>query len=149
MAEPLVSDALWTLIAPLLPERPPRPKGSRPPLDDRKALEGIVFVLRTGIPWASLPKQMGCGSGMTCWRRLRDWQAAGVFERLHRALLDRLGKANAIDFGRCSLDSASFPGKRGASASVPTRPTAASPAPSAMSWSMQSKRCLSATLRVG
>ena len=52
---------------------------------------------------------MGCGSGMTCWRRLRDWQAAGVFERLHRALLDRLGRANAIDFGRCSLDSAAFP----------------------------------------
>jgi transposase len=72
-----------------------------------------VFVLRTGIPWASLPKAMGCGSGMTCWRRLRDWQAAGVFERLHRALLDRLGRANAVDFGRCSLDSASFPAKRG------------------------------------
>jgi transposase InsO family protein len=51
---------------------------SRPPLDDRKALEGIVFVLRSGIPWAMLPQRMGCGSGMTCWRRLRDWQAAGV-----------------------------------------------------------------------
>jgi transposase len=50
MAEPLVSDALWALIAPLLPTRPPRPKGGRPPLDDRKALEGVVFVLRTGIP---------------------------------------------------------------------------------------------------
>jgi hypothetical protein len=69
---------------------------------------------------------MGCGSGMTCWRRLRDWQAAGVFERLHRALLDRLGRANAIDFGRCSLDSASFPAKRGASSPARTRPTAAS-----------------------
>jgi transposase len=91
MAKALVSDPLWALVAPLLPERPPRPRGGRPPLDDRKVLEGIVFVLRTGIPWASLPKQMGCGSGMTCWRRLRDWQAAGVFERLHRALLDRLG----------------------------------------------------------
>jgi transposase len=99
MAEPLVSDALWALIAPLLPERPPRPKGGRPPLDDRKVLEGIVFVLRTGIPWAMLPQEMGYGSGMTCWRRLRDWQAAGVFGRLHRVLLDRLGRANAIDFG--------------------------------------------------
>src|SRR5215217_8020294 len=119
MAEPLVSDMLWALIALLLPERPPRPKGGRPPLDDRKALEGIVFVLRTGIPWASLPQEMGCGSGMTCWRKLRDWQAAGVFERLHRALLDRLGRANAIDFSRCSLDSASFPAKRGASSTGP------------------------------
>src|SRR5215217_3030809 len=135
MAEPLVSDAFWALLAPLLPERHPRPKGGRPPLDDRKVLEGIVFVLRTGIPWASLPKQMGCGSGMSCWRRLRDWQAAKVFERLHRALLDRLGRANAIDFGRCSLDSASFAAKRGVNASAPTRPTAASPAPSATSWS--------------
>jgi transposase len=135
MAEPLVPDALWVLIAPLLPERPPRPKGGRPPVDDRKALEGIVFVLRTGIPWASLPTAMGCGSGMTCWRRLRDWQAAKVFERLHRALLDRLGRANAIDFGRCSLDSASFPAKRGASAPARTRPTAAGRAASGTSWS--------------
>jgi transposase len=135
MTEPLVSDALWALVAPLLPERPPRPKGGRPPLDDRKVLEGIVFVLRTGIPWASLPQQLGCGSGMTCWRRLRDWQAAGVFERLHRALLDRLGRANAIDFARCSLDSASFPAKKGANASARTRPTAASRAASATSWS--------------
>ena len=132
MTEPLVSDTLWALVAPLLPERPPRPKGGRPPLDDRRALEGIVFVLRTGIPWASLPKAMGCGCGMTCWRRLRDWQAAGVFERLPRALLDRLGRANAIDWSRCSLDSASFPAKRGASAWVPTRPTAANRARSGM-----------------
>ena len=84
------------------------------PLDDRKALEGIVFVLRTGIPWASLPQQMGCGSGMTCWRRLRDWQAAGVFERLRRALLDRLGRGGRDQRrGRCSLDSAAVPAKKG------------------------------------
>ncbi len=85
----LVSDELWALVAPLLPPPRPRPKGGRPPVDDRKALAGILFVLKSGIPWAMLPKEMGCGSGMTCWRRLRDWQAAGVFERLHRALLDR------------------------------------------------------------
>ena len=135
MAEPLVPDALWVLIAPLLTERPPRPKGGRPPVDDRKALEGIVFVLRTGIPWASLPKQMGLGSGMTCWRRLRDWQAAGVWVRLHHVLLDRLGRANGIDWTRCSLDSASVPAKRGASRPARTRPTAASRAASATSWS--------------
>jgi transposase len=87
--------------------------GGRPPLDDRRVLKGIVFVLRTGIPWTSLPKAMGCGSGMTCWRLLRDWQAAGVWTRLHQILLDRLGRANAVDFSRCSLDSASFPAKRG------------------------------------
>src|SRR3954454_12944365 len=89
MAKTLVSDELWALVAPLLPPPRPRPKGGRPPVDDRKALAGILFVLKSGIPWAMLPQDMGCGSGMTCWRRLRDWQAAGVFERLHRALLDR------------------------------------------------------------
>lgn len=134
MAEPVVTDALWALVAPLLSERPRRPKGGRPPLDDRKALKGIVLVLRTGIPWARLPRSMGCGSGMTYWRRLRDWQAAGVFERLHRALLDRLGRANAIDVGRCSLDSASFPAKGGASAPARTRPIAASLERSGTSW---------------
>ena len=100
MAEPLVSDALWALIAPLLPTRPPRPKGGRPPLDERKALEGIVFVLRTGIPWAMLPRELGCGSGMTCWRRLRDWNAAGVWRELHRVLLDKLNAADKIDWSR-------------------------------------------------
>src|SRR3954447_2374964 len=113
MTEPLVSDMLWALIAPLLPERPPRLKGGRPPLDDRKVLEGIVFLLRTGIPGASLPKQMGCGSGMTCWRRLRDWQAAGVFERLHRVLLDQLGAANAIDWSRSRLTARAWRRKGG------------------------------------
>src|SRR3712207_6344693 len=136
MAEPPVSDALWALIAPLLPERPPRPKGGRPPIDDRKALAGILFVLKSGIPWAMLPQEMGCGSGMTCWRRLRDWQAAGVWAKLHRVLLDRLGRANAIDWTRCSLDSASVPAKRGAKRPARTRPAAAGRAARGMCWSM-------------
>ncbi len=82
-------------------------------MDNRKALAGILFVLQSGIPWAMLPQEMGCGCGMTCWRRLRDWQAAGVWARLHRVLLDRLGRANAVDWSRCSLDSASVPAKGG------------------------------------
>jgi transposase len=135
MAKALVSDELWALVAPLLPPPRPKPKGGRPSVDDRKALAGILFVLQSGIPWAMLPREMGCGSGMTCWRRLRDWQAAGVWAKLHRILLDRLGRANAIDWGRCSLDSASVPAKRGASSPARTRPTAASRAASATSWS--------------
>jgi transposase len=135
MAKPLVSDELWAVVAPLLPARPPRPKGGRPPVDDRAALTGILFVLRSGIPWEMLPREMGCGSGMTCWRRLRDWQAAGVWERLHHVLLDRLGTANAIDWSRAALDSASVPAKRGALRPGRTRPTGASRAPSAMSSS--------------
>lgn len=74
---------------------------------------GILFVLRSGIPWEMLPMELGCGSGMTCWRRLRDWHDAGVWERLHRVLLDRLGRANAIDWSRAVVDSASVPAKRG------------------------------------
>src|SRR5215218_6074676 len=93
MAKPLVPDELWMLIEPLLPPERPRPKGGRPPIPNRAALSGIIFVLKSGIPWEMLPQEIGCGSGMTCWRRLRDWQAAGVWIRLHRVLLDRLGRA--------------------------------------------------------
>jgi transposase len=78
MAKPLLPDELWELIRPLIPPHPPQPKGGRPWLDDRKALTGIIFVLKTGIPWEDLPHEMGCGCGMTCWNRLRDWQAAGI-----------------------------------------------------------------------
>src|SRR5262249_20696877 len=86
----LVSDDLWAVIDPLLPPEWPKPKGGRPPVPHRAALSGILFVLKSGIPWEVLPQEMGSGSGMTCWRRLRDWQAAGVWTRLHCVLLDRL-----------------------------------------------------------
>src|SRR5829696_1285941 len=136
MTKALVSDELWAMVAPLLPPPRSRPKGGRPPIDDRKALTGILFVLQSGIPWEMLPQEMGCGCGMTCWRRLRDWQKAGVWAELHRALLDRLGRANAIDWRRCSLDSASVAAKRGASSPDRTRPIAASRAANGTSWSM-------------
>src|SRR5215212_2121835 len=113
MAKELVTDELWEVVEPLLPEEPPKPKGGRPRIDDRAALTGILFVLKSGIPWEMLPKEMGCGSGMTCWRRLREWQEAGVWEQLHLILLDRLGEADQIDWERASLDSASIPAKRG------------------------------------
>src|ERR687894_158812 len=115
MAKELLPDALWTRIAPLLPPEPPKPKGGRPRVSDRAALTGIIFVLKTGIPWEMLPQELGCGSGVTCWRRLRDWQEAGVWDRLHHVLLDRLGETDRLDWSRASLDSASIPAKRGAS----------------------------------
>jgi transposase len=130
MAKPLVSDDLWAVVAPLLPAEPPKPKGGRPRVPDRAALTGIVFVLRSGIPWEMLPQELGCGSGVTCWRRLRDWQGAGVWDRLHRELLDRLGEADRIDWSRAALDSASIPAKRGARRWDRTRPIAARRAPS-------------------
>src|SRR5829696_76261 len=119
MAAPLVSDALWSLFSPLLPPHRPRPKGGRPPIEDRAALTGILFVLKSGIPWEMLPQEMGCGCGMSCWRRLRDWQQAGVWRAFHYALLDRLGRAGLIDWSRCSLDSASLPAKAGGAATGP------------------------------
>jgi transposase len=72
MAKPLLTDKLWQVIAPLLPAEPPKPKGGRPRVSNRAALTGIRFVLRTGIPWERLPQELGCGSGMPCWRRLPD-----------------------------------------------------------------------------
>src|SRR5690242_11563466 len=131
MARPLIPDELWAVIEAVLPPERPRPKGGRPPLPHRAALTGILLVLKSGIPWEMLPQEMDCGSGMTCWRRLRDWQAAGVWERLHRVLLDRLGRAGAIDWGRACVDSAFVSAKRGARRPAPTRPIAAEQAPSA------------------
>jgi transposase len=107
MAEPLVSDELWKVVEPLLPKHEPSPKGGRPPIDDRKTLTGIIFVLKSGIPWEMLPQEMGCGCGMTCWRRLGDWQAAGVWERLHQVLLNQLRAADQIDWTRATVDSSS------------------------------------------
>jgi transposase len=119
MARPLVPDHLWALIEPLLPPRPPRPKGGRPPLDDRRVLAGIIFVLRSGIPWEMLPQEMGCGSGMTCWRRLRDWQQAGIWQRIHELLLAELHAAGKIDWNRASVDSSSVPAPGGGPATGP------------------------------
>ena len=113
MTKALVTDELWEVIEPLLPEEPPKPNGGRPRIDDRAVLTGILFVLKSGIPWEMLPQEMGCGSGMTCWRRLKEWHEAGVWEELHRTLLDRLGKADEIDWERASLDAASVPAPRG------------------------------------
>lgn len=121
MAKPLVTDDLWAAIRPLLPKRPARPKGGRPPVDDRAALTGILFVLKTGIPWEYLPQEMGCGSGMTCWRRLRDWQEAGVWDALHRTMLDRLRGADEIDWTRAAVDSASLRAVGGAKKPARTR----------------------------
>jgi transposase len=107
MAKPLVDETLWEEIQPFLP--PPKKRRrrypGRKPLDHRKTLTGILFVLKTGIGWEDLPQEMGCGSGMTCWRRLHGWQRAGVWEKVHRLLLDKLHQANQIDWSRALVDS--------------------------------------------
>ena len=123
MARPLVTDELWGQVEPILPKpkrRSRRDRGGRPPVPDRRCLEGIVFVLRSGIPWQMLPAEMGCGSGSTCWRRLRDWTEAGVWPKLHRRLLDLLGERGDIDLSRAVIDSASVRALFGGAMPAPT-----------------------------
>lgn len=107
MAKPLLPEELWERIEPLLPPDAPKPKGGRPPIANRAALTGILFVLKTGTPWEYLPQEMGCGCGMTCWRRLRDWQEAGIWKKIWLALLNELGEADAIDWSTSAIDSCS------------------------------------------
>lgn len=111
MPSPLIDDELWNIIEALLPA-PKRRRKNKPGrlrgVKDRAALTGIIFVLRSGIPWQMLPQEMGCGSGSTCWRRLRDWQRAKVWDRLHQTLLSKLRGADRIDFSRAIADSSSI-----------------------------------------
>jgi transposase len=105
MAKPIVDNELWKCIEPLLPSRPRRVRfPGRKPLDDRKALTGILFVLKTGIAWEDLPQELGCGSGMSCWRRLRGWQQAGVWQTLQEVLLLMLPQAHKIAWSRVEVD---------------------------------------------
>ena len=108
-----MSDKLWQIIEPLLPPEPSKDKGGRPRVPARAVLCGLIYVLKTGIPWRRLPKQLGYGSGVTCWRRLREWQKAGVFILLFRNLLDRLGRCGTIDWSQACVDSATVPAKKG------------------------------------
>jgi transposase len=123
----LIDDALWARIEPLLP-KPPRKRFKtmgRPRVPDRAALTGILFVLRTGMPWQLLPLEMGCGSGSTCWRRLVRWQRAGVWKRLHAALLAELRQRGQLDLARAIVDSSSVRALRGGKKLDRTQPIAA------------------------
>jgi len=131
MSPRLIDDELWELIAPLLPRSPRRYRyPGRRRLDDRKVLNGILFVLTTGIAWQRLPQELGYGSGMTCWRRLRDWQQAGVWQQLHELLLTRLRQAGRLDLSRAICDSASLRALLGATRPAPAPSTGARPAAS-------------------
>lgn len=107
MAFTLVSDELWSDIQPILPRERPKPDGGRPRVDDRACLTGIVYVLRTGMPWRMIPAEMGCGSGVTCWRRLREWTRAGVWPKVLAKLQRSLHRAGKIDARVGIIDSQS------------------------------------------
>jgi transposase len=119
-----VPDGLWDRLAPLLPERQRRFRHpGRRPLDDRAVLNGILFVLQTGIAWEHLPQELGFGSGMTCWRRLRLWQQDGVWERVHALLASEWEDGGEVDWARADLEADPAPGD-----ARPTRSTRAVPA---------------------
>ena len=130
MARPILPDALWAVVEPVLPPHPSRPKGGRPPIPHRQALTGILFVLKTGLPWEDLPAEMGCGSGMSCWRRLAAWQADGTWTRLHAVLLERLDNAGKLDWRRAAIDSSSVRAVFGGRRPAPTRRAGRKPVPS-------------------
>jgi transposase len=121
----LVDDQFWQLLEPLLPRKPRRYRHpGRKRLDDRKVFTGILFVLTTGIAWQRLPRELGYGSGMTCWRRLQEWQQAGVFDRLHQLLLARLRQADRLDLSCAVCDSSSLRALLGATRPAPVPSTA-------------------------
>ena len=141
MARGLIDDELWEIIQPLLPPPPShKTPAGRKRLNQRRVLTGIVFILQSGLPWEMLPKEMGCGSGMTCWRRARDWQQAGVWERLHRVLLARLRGIGRLDFSRVIADSSSVRAVHGGKKLVRTRLIGAKQAASTTCSSTQTAR---------
>jgi transposase len=121
MAEAVISEEFWNEVRPLLPEHPPDPRGGAPRAADRKCFEGIAYVLRTGCQWQMLPASDRWPSGSTCWRRFTEWSRAGVWPRLHRKLLNRLGKAGQIELDTVVVDSASVRAKKGARTPAPAR----------------------------
>src|SRR5579871_3680736 len=123
MAE-LVSDELWEQVAPLLPPEPaPSPLGGRPRVINRQAFTGVVFVLKTGVPWQALPREMNCGSGSTCWRRFAEWTRLSVWSKLHTLILSVLGQAGKVHLSRAVIDSASVRAVLGGAIPARTRQT--------------------------
>ncbi len=132
----VVSDELWELVEPLLPKRERRFRyPGRRRLPNRQALCGILFVLHTGIAWRHLPLELGFGSGATCWRRLDEWQRAGVWERLHALLLAELRAAGELEWSRAVADSSHVQAKKGAPKRARARLIEPETAPNTTSWS--------------
>lgn len=131
MAAELLPEALWEEIEPLLPP-PSRADTGRPPVDNKKALRGIIFVLRFGVPWQAVPTDAFGVSGSSCWRRFSEWTDAGVWPQVHRRLLNRLGKMDGIDLQHVVVDSQSVRAVKGGITPARTRRTAANRAANAM-----------------
>jgi transposase len=108
MSDLKFTDAQWAILQPLMP---PRAQVGRPRADDRRTLEAILFVLKTGCRWRDLPREHG--SPVTAWRRLRRWEEEGVWERLWRTVLSVLDARRKIDWEIAFLDGSFVPAKKG------------------------------------
>jgi transposase len=139
MGKLLVPDELWALVEPILPPHRPSPKGGKPRTSDRVCLTGILFVLKTGIPWEDFPQELGC-CGMTLWNRLDEWRQAGVWDNLHRLLLNELRGQDAIDLSRVIVDSSSVRAVHGGKKRDRAPWTAEKRDPNTTSWSMPRAR---------
>ncbi|MCW8379839.1 IS5 family transposase [Streptomyces justiciae] len=119
-----MSDELWSLIEPLLPDALPKQVKGRPRVPDRQALCGMRFVPHAGIQWEYLPRELDFSSGMTCWRRLVAWNEAGVWDQLHQLLLKKLRTKTQLDWSRAVIDSSHVKAARRGPQAGPARLTA-------------------------
>jgi transposase len=139
MSKLLVTDDLWAVVEPLLPRYEPSPKGGHPRVPDRICLSGILFVLKTGLPWEDFPIEMGC-CGMTLWNRLDEWRKAGVWDRMHQVMLGKLRAEDRIDFSRVVVDSSSVRAMHGGKKRGRAPWTEEKQGPSTTSWSTPAGR---------
>ena len=117
----LLTEAQWQKIGPLLPRPPKHPRGGRPPAANRRVLEGILWILRSGARWQDLPSEFP--SPATCWRRLRRWEEQGVWERVWRTFMAELNERQQLKWSESFLDGSFAPAKKGSSRSA--RPSGA------------------------
>ena len=119
MTKRVLTDEHWQRIAPHLPAHPPSPKGGRPRSDDRACLEGILWLLRTGVRWQDIPVDLPSGS--TCWRRLREWAGEEVLEEIQAILIAELDELGRLDFDELLADATFIRTKKGGSPSATPR----------------------------
>ena len=136
----LLTDELWQAIEPFLSRHPTSRLGGRKRIGDRHCLTGILFVLRSGVPWEMLPQEMGCGSGVTCWRRFCEWTRAGVWGKAHHLLLQALGRRGKINLERAIIDCASLRAVKGGRTRAPIPRIAAKKAVN-VTWSRTRTAC--------
>lgn len=106
-----LTDEKWDIVKRFLPKHRPSPLGGRPRVDDKRCFEAVLWILRTGSPWAALPREYGAST--TCWRRLHEWQKAGSFQRMWASLVRDLEREHRLDFEESFIDGSFVSAKKG------------------------------------